>query len=154
WVLKAILGRIPVGGRLLEIGAGDPWVAGMLSGLGYDVWIADPYDGRGNGPTAFEALEARCPDVRFMRGPFPEALHQVVDARFDAIYSISVLEHIPRHEIPTVMQGIRRYAKGGVTIHAIDHVLKGMGAHDHWTRLTQVVTALGLLEDELTELLR
>ena len=46
WTLKAILGRVPSGGRLLEIGAGDPHVADMLARIGYDVTLIDPYDGR------------------------------------------------------------------------------------------------------------
>jgi len=37
WVLKAILGRVPRGGRVLEIGAGEPLVAlQWLAGHGCD----------------------------------------------------------------------------------------------------------------------
>src|SRR3954470_17816750 len=43
WVLKAILSRVPRGGRVLEIGAGEPFVADILERLGYEVSIVDPY---------------------------------------------------------------------------------------------------------------
>ena len=37
WMLKAILGKVPVGGRVLEIGAGEPLVGDILSRIGYEV---------------------------------------------------------------------------------------------------------------------
>ena len=55
WVLKAIVGAVPPGSRLLEIGAGEPLVAELLARLGYDVTVVDPYDGRDRGPTDLEA---------------------------------------------------------------------------------------------------
>ena len=36
WTFKTILGAVPYGGRLLEIGAGEPIVAELLSCLGYN----------------------------------------------------------------------------------------------------------------------
>src|SRR5712664_1915654 len=50
WAVKAILNRVPPGGRLLEIGSGEPLAAATLAGLGYDVTVCDPFDGSGNGP--------------------------------------------------------------------------------------------------------
>jgi glycosyltransferase involved in cell wall biosynthesis len=64
WVLKAILGQVPVGTRLLEIGAGEPLVADLLSRLGYDVTVVDPYDGRDRGPANFDGLTAAFPRLR------------------------------------------------------------------------------------------
>src|SRR5207248_2905039 len=45
WTVKATLGLLPPGSRLLEIGAGQPLVAAWLANLGYRVTIVDPYDG-------------------------------------------------------------------------------------------------------------
>ena len=70
WVLKAILGSIAPGGRLLEIGAGDPWVADLLARLGYEVVVVDPYDGRDRGPAQFEQIKAQFPRITFLRGLF------------------------------------------------------------------------------------
>ena len=73
WMVKAIVGTVPRGSKLLEIGAGEPLVAGLLSRLGYDVTVVDPYDGSGNGPREFEQFKAAYPDVRFIREQFPPA---------------------------------------------------------------------------------
>src|ERR1700755_1440750 len=54
WTGKAALSLLPKGSRLLEIGAGQPLVAGLLADLGYEVTVIDPYDGSGRGPTEFE----------------------------------------------------------------------------------------------------
>ena len=54
WALKAILSVVPPGGRVLEIGAGEPFIADVLDRLGYEVWVVDPYDGTGNGPREHE----------------------------------------------------------------------------------------------------
>ena len=43
WMLKAVLGAARGRrGRLLEIGAGEPFVADLLRRLGHEVWIVDP----------------------------------------------------------------------------------------------------------------
>ena len=71
WMVKAILGNVPRGGRLLEIGAGEPLVAGMLSRLGYEVTVVDPYDGSGNGPREYSLLHRRLPRPRLRPRPVP-----------------------------------------------------------------------------------
>ena len=71
WIVKAVLGNVEPGGRLIEIGAGEPLVADLLSRLGYRVTVVDPYDGSGHGPTQFEQFRAAHPDVDFIRERFP-----------------------------------------------------------------------------------
>ena len=71
WMIKAILGNVERGARLLEIGAGEPLVAGALSRVGYDVTVVDPYDGSGNGPREFETFRTAYPDLKFIREQFP-----------------------------------------------------------------------------------
>lgn len=155
WVLKAILGSVPAGGRLLEIGAGDPWVAGLLTQLGYEVFVVDPYDGRAGGPDQFEQIKAQFPRITFLRGLFPQALSALKDDKFDCIYSISVLEHLPPEAIAPVFAGIAAHSRTAKspTIHAIDHVLLGAGAEAHFSNLAKMVECLGFQEQDLRTLL-
>jgi hypothetical protein len=155
WVFKAILGSVPRGGQLLEIGAGDPWVADLLSRLGYQVYIVDPYDGRDRGPRQFGQIQHQYPGITFLRGLFPEALSKLGDIRFDCIYSISVLEHIPLDGISAVMAGIVKYSRTPLnpTIHAIDHVLLGEGDTQHHAHLREILRCLGFPDHALEEML-
>jgi glycosyltransferase involved in cell wall biosynthesis len=151
WVLKAILGTVPIGGRLLEIGAGDPWVADLLSRLGYEVFVVDPYDGRDRGPDQYEQIKRQYPRVTFLRGLFPDALSSVENPVFDCIYSISVLEHLPLDAVKPVFAGIAKHSRHPTspTIHAIDHVLLGDGAEAHHTRLREMMRCLGFADGAL-----
>src|SRR5207248_7654923 len=94
WAVKTALSLLPAGSRLLEIGAGQPLVAAFLASIGYDVTVVDPYDGTGGGPTDFDQFVHLYPSVRIIRAQFGLDLPQVQGQAFDAIYSISVLEHI------------------------------------------------------------
>jgi hypothetical protein len=155
WLFKTILGTVKRGSRLLEIGAGEPFVADLLSRLGYEVLIVDPYDGSGNGPAEYEAIKASYPGIKFIRNCFTDNLQGIDPASFDGIYSISVLEHIPMSEIGRVFAGIRRFLKnGGYSIHAIDHVLKGNGDKYHLKKLRTMIDAMGIPDAELDSLLR
>ena len=55
----------------VEIGAGEPLVAGLLSRLGYEVTVVDPYDGSGNGPREYSRFTAAYPDLRLRPRPVP-----------------------------------------------------------------------------------
>jgi len=149
WMLKAILGNVPVGSRLLEIGAGEPLVAGALSRIGYDVTVVDAYDGSGNGPKEFETFRSAYPDLTFVREHFPPQTE--VGDDFAAIYSISVLEHVPLDVIDSVMDRSRELLakQQGVSIHAVDHVLAGWGAEEHLEKLRLIATGMGLADAQL-----
>jgi uncharacterized UPF0146 family protein len=149
WMLKAILGNVPVGGKLLEIGAGEPLVAGALSRIGYDVTVVDAYDGSGNGPKEFETFRTAYPDLTFIREHFPPQAPLADD--YAAIYSISVLEHVPLDVIDSVMERSRELLakQQGVSIHAVDHVLAGWGADEHLEKLRRIATGMGVTEDQL-----
>jgi glycosyltransferase involved in cell wall biosynthesis len=155
WVFKAILGAVPPGGRLLEIGAGDPWVADLLSRLGYEVVVVDPYDGRDGGPNQFEQIKARFPRVTFLRGLFPQAVSILPDAKFDCIYSISVLEHLADGDVQPLFAAIAANSRtpASPTIHSVDHVLLGNGAAEHLSRLRLIVNCLGFEVDDLSVVL-
>jgi glycosyltransferase involved in cell wall biosynthesis len=151
WVLKAILGTVQRNGRLLEIGAGDPWVADLLSRVGYSVTVVDPYDGRDRGPDQYGQIKAQYPNITFLRGLFPRALSSLNDPFFDCVYSISVLEHLPMGAVEEVFDGIARHTRIPKlpTIHAIDHVLLGNGAEAHYALLRDMVKCLGFKEHDL-----
>ncbi|HKH23789.1 MAG TPA: methyltransferase domain-containing protein [Solirubrobacterales bacterium] len=151
WMVKAVLGSVDRGGRLVEIGAGEPLVADLLSRLGYEVTVVDPYDGSGHGPVEFERFRATYPDVSFIRERFPPSGGA---PEADCVYSISVLEHIPVDAVGTVMDAaLGSLAPGGCTIHAVDHVVAGWGAEAHLERLEEIVGRLGFSVEDLHRLL-
>jgi len=154
WTFKAVVGAVKPGGALLEIGAGTPLVADLLARAGYRVWVLDPYDGRDRGPSALPFIRAQFPRVRIVRGLFPDGLTPDMPDRFDGIYSISVLEHLPADTIEPVFRAMDRHlAAGGASVHAVDHVHLGAGDADHLDRLKRMVRAMGYAEAALEAVL-
>jgi len=140
WMLKSVLGNVGPGGRVLEIGAGEPLLAGLLSHLSYRVTVVDPYDGSGNGPKEFEEFRKLYPDLEFIRDRFPP--EEALEAGFAAIYSVSVLEHLPLDAVEPVTSAIDELLDPGLgcSIHAVDHVFAGWGADAHLERLERIVS--------------
>ncbi len=133
WTVKAILSNVPIGSRLLEIGGGVPLVAGLLSELGYDVTLIDPYEGSGNGPTSeYQQYVTQFPHVKIVKDLFGSHIDYFEHKSFDAVYSISVIEHIPLAGISDVFEAILTFVKpGGASIHCIDDVVQGNGTEGH-----------------------
>lgn len=144
WIFKALLSMFRPGAKLLEIGAGDPFVADLLTRLGYQVIVVDPYDGCGRGPTEFEAITASYPGITFIRSYFDDNFTGAEPGSLDGIYSISVLEHVPNPE--GIVQAMAKYLKpnGGATVHAVDHVLKGFDSEAHLNKLNTLFGALSI----------
>jgi SAM-dependent methyltransferase len=151
WMLKAVLGTARGRrGRLLEIGAGEPFVADLLQRLGHEVWIVDPYDGSGNGPTEFRRFRSEHRRLRFVRDRFSDTTAELRPGYFDCIYSVSVLEHIPDVGLRAVMAGMKRFLQSdGFSIHAVDHVHRGRGAAEHLANLRLIVSGLGRSTEDL-----
>jgi len=151
WMLKAVLGSVTSGGRILEIGAGEPLVAGILSRMGFAVTVVDPYDGSGNGPREFEQFSLAYPGLEIVRDSFPPASD--LGAGFSAVYSVSVLEHIDATELGALMEGIAEHLDplSGRSIHAIDHVVAGFSADSHRERLEVIAGACGIPPPALAE---
>jgi glycosyltransferase involved in cell wall biosynthesis len=137
WIVKAILGAVPIGGRVLGIGAGENWVAETLAGAGYEVWIVDP------------KAEASS-EVRFIRDTFSDELMDLPPESFDCVYSVSVLEGIDEAAFAGVARGIVRFLRpAGVSIHAIDFVQRGTGYKEDLCRLELLAAMFGIEDVEL-----
>ena len=148
WVLKAILAVVPPGSRVLEIGAGEPFIADILDRLGYEVWVVNPCDGTRNGSLEYERFRDECPGVHFVRSHFGEHVLSAPPGGFDCIYSISVLDRLPHKVVEGVFAGMRKYLQpNGWSIHAIDHVCNG----EHYEKLKWIVLCSGIDEIELTQ---
>jgi hypothetical protein len=143
WTLKAVLGSVERGARLVEIGAGEPLVADLLTKLGHRVTVVDPYDGSDQGPREYEEFRRAYPDIEFIRERFPP--EAALPAGVACVYSVSVLEHISAEQIGAVIEAAAELvAPDGCSIHAIDHVVAGWGAEAHLARLEEIVRRSGL----------
>lgn len=128
WAVKAILANLRPPARLLEIGGGEPIASGFLSELGYDVTLVDPYDGFGNGPVDYDGYVERFPHVKIVREYFRPGLQNWQQHSFDAIFSISVLEHFPLDSLPACFDAIADFlVPNGASIHCFDFILQGIG---------------------------
>ena len=153
WIIKAIIANVPLKAKLLEIGAGEPLVADILTKLGYDVTIIDPYDGTGNGPTEYEYYKAKYKDIRIIKKYVESNMKELKNDKFDCIYSVSVLEHVPKENIEPLFDACKKYlVNKGQSIHAIDHVVMGSGQQDHEDRLRLILQHLKL-DSQLDSLL-
>jgi len=149
WTTKAILGLLPPGSRLLEIGAGEPVVAQILCELGYAVTVVDPYDGSGRGPTAVAYYREHYPPVQIVQDVFSDKLADIEPNSYDCIYSISVLEHVHEPGLGSLFSGIRRFLKpGGRSLHSIDQVLAGQDAEFHRQHLIEILSYQAELSEQ------
>jgi hypothetical protein len=149
WAVKAVLGSVPPPARLLEIGGGEPIVSGFLSELGYEVLLVDPYEGFGNGPTDYQRYVELYPDVRIVREYFPPDGSVFAAASFDAIFSVSVLEHIPAESLSRCFDAIGELLRpGGASIHCFDFILQGSGELDDLPAAQKILAAQARLAGE------
>lgn len=132
WTVKAVLANVTPPARLLEIGGGEPIVSGFLSELGYDVTLVDPYDGSGYGPADYQIYVKQFPHVKIVREYLRPDMGTLAAGSFDAIFSVSVLEHIPAASLSSSFEAMAKLlAPQGVSIHCFDFIVQGMGdAHD------------------------
>lgn len=155
WMIKAILGSIPTGCHLCEIGAGEPLVADKLVQLGYRVTVVDPYDGSGNGPTALAHYRQAYPRVRIIDRHFSPDLAELTPGEFDAVYSVSVLEHLDDTALDGVVAGSRLFLRpGGRHIHAIDFVAAGAGDLHHRRMLDSFLQHFAVPATSIDEVLQ
>jgi hypothetical protein len=152
WAVKTLLRALPPPARLLEIGGGEPIVSGFLNELGYDVTLVDPYDGFGNGPTEYEKYVDCFPNVKIVRGYFEPSMQTFASSSFDAIFSVSVLEHLPAEAAKKCFQAIREFlAPGGASIHCLDFVLQGTAQEHDLTTARNILSHQAQLENQPAE---
>jgi hypothetical protein len=152
WAVKALLRAVPPPARLLEIGGGEPIVSGFLNELGYDVTLVDPYDGFGNGPTEYEKYVECFPNVKIVRGYFEPHLQAFPPASFGAVFSVSVLEHLPMEAAEKCFRAIGEFlAPGGASIHCFDFVLLGIGQEHALASARNILNQQAQLENQVDE---
>lgn len=97
---------LPVGGRILELGAGDGWQASILARHGFTVTALDVASSAGS---AKQYAPVTVYDGRTI--PFP-------DGSFDAIFSSNVLEHVK--DFDRIQAELARVLKpDGVAVHCV-----------------------------------
>jgi SAM-dependent methyltransferase len=112
---RSLLGQ-PRGLKIAEVGGGDSRVLKALAGDN-ECWNLDKFEGQGRGPTSIPFLK-KIKVVPVYLGEFSPALP---DNFFDVVFSISVLEHIPKAKLPDCFRDMARILKpGGLCFHAID----------------------------------
>jgi len=152
WAVKTILRTVPPPASLLEIGGGEPIVSGFLNELGYDVALVDPYDGFGNGPTEYEKYAEAFPNVKIVRGYFEPRMPIFAPRSFDAIFSVSVLEHLPLEAATSAFRAIAEFlAPGGASLHCFDFILQGIGHEHDLTNARHILAQQAQLENRPDE---
>jgi hypothetical protein len=147
-----LLRSVPPPARLLEIGGGEPVISGFLTELGYDVTLIDPYDGFGNGPTEYEAYVEAFPRVKIVRGYFEPHMPAFSPASFDAIFSVSVLEHLPMEAATKCFEAIGEFlTPGGASIHCFDFVLQGLAQEYDLTNARNILQQQARLQNQSAE---
>jgi glycosyltransferase involved in cell wall biosynthesis len=140
WSAKALIGQLNRGGTILEIGAGEPLVASLLQSLGWKVIVCDPYDGSGHGPTGYGRYLKAYPKVRIIRSVFDQSVAEPMRGQLDAVYSISVLEHVQAADLEKAFAGIDAALKpGGLSLHCADAVVQGNGAEFHLEQMARIL---------------
>lgn len=119
--LDIVLGLLPAGGRLLEIGAGTGWQAQALASRGYEVSAIDMPSSNYQGDRIWPIIDY---DGRTI--PFG-------DGTFDIVFSSSVLEHIPH--LQAFQKEIHRVLKrDGLVLHVLPS-----GSWRFWTNLSHLL---------------
>ncbi len=139
WAVKALIGALKPGGTILEIGAGEPLAASLMQTLGWKVIVCDPYDGSGHGPTEYSRYLKAYPRVRIIRSIFDQSVAEPLKGQLDAVYSISVLEHVKAPDLEAAYQAIDAALKpGGLSLHCADAVIDGNGTEFHVEQMARI----------------
>lgn len=151
WMVKALASLLSKGGRIVEVGGGQPYVADALAHFGFDVTIVDPYDGSANGPRDYETYREAYPNVSFLRAAFDaDITHRLPAGSYDAVFSISVLEHLGPKAIESVIAGTRSVLREhGWSVHSVDHVMHGRDEAQSLERLGVLARLHGIATGDL-----
>ncbi len=128
WVLSLLEHKRDL--KLAEIGGGKSRVLETLSARN-ECWNIDKFEGVGAGPLEIQEL----PGVKIVRSYMGDFDSDIPDSYFDVVFSISVIEHVPKDQLEAFFADCYRILKpGGLLIHAIDLYIS-----DEPTSLTETV---------------
>jgi hypothetical protein len=93
--------------------------------------LVDPYDGFNHAPTDYQRYVELFPHVKIVQEYFRPGMSALAPASFDAIFSVSVLEHLSS-TLAECFEAIAEFlSPGGASIHCFDFILQGHGdRHD------------------------
>ena len=115
-------------------------MASLMNTLGWQVSVCDPYDGSGHGPTEYDHYRKMYPKVKIIRSVFDQSVAEPLRGTLDAVYSISVLEHVPAADLEKLYAGIEIALKpGGLSLHCADAVVQGNGADFHAEQMARIL---------------
>lgn len=120
-VIDFLLRNIAPGARILEIGGGYSRVFNCLREK-FEFWNLDKFEGLGTGPVS-RTQTAHHTVLDYIGAFNPE----LPDSSFDAIISVSVLEHVPRaqDQWARIALDMKRVAKpNALSFHCIDAILR------------------------------
>lgn len=119
--LSVIIGMLPPGGRILEVGAGTGWQALQLNRAGYEVIAVDLPSSNYRSQRMGTVIDYDGSRLPFKAGSF------------DIVFSSNVLEHIPA--VKAFQEELLRVLKpGGMSIHVLPS-----SSWRIWTNLTHVL---------------
>lgn len=102
WALERA--ALPDGARILDAGAGDSILPVYLAKLGHEVTVVDvSFDGR--------LGEWHDVEIEYVRADLADMPFQADS--FDAVFCISVIEHLPDERIPGALAELRRVLRPG-----------------------------------------
>lgn len=106
--------------KIGEVGGGKSRILPILAKQNDCVNI-EKFEGADGGPSG----EIRIPGVRNVLAFLGERSPELADNSFDAIFSISVIEHIPNDKLSAFFDdGLRVLKPGGLWLHAIDFYIE------------------------------
>jgi ubiquinone/menaquinone biosynthesis C-methylase UbiE len=119
-IFTFILQYVPRGSRILDVGGGNSRVLAFFKDR-YECWNIDKLQGIGGGPKKLRSDQRGIRLIRDYIGNFNKALP---DNYFDFVFSISVLEHVPRTDAnlhDRIIDDVQRVLKaGGYSLQCID----------------------------------
>ena len=108
--------REMTGSKIAEIGGGESRILPLLKDRN-ECFNIEPFEGADNGPSS-EIIIDSVQNIRTMVGTFDPVL---ADNSFDALFSVSVVEHVADQDFQSFFDDCVRILKpGGIMYHAID----------------------------------
>jgi glycosyltransferase involved in cell wall biosynthesis/2-polyprenyl-3-methyl-5-hydroxy-6-metoxy-1,4-benzoquinol methylase len=139
WTVKALISALKRGDAILEIGAGDPIVIALMQSLGWKAAVSDPYEGTVHGSLDSAGYAKIYPKIKFTRSQFDKTVANSMAGQLDAVYSISVLEHVRPEKMEECFAAIDTALKpGGLSLHTADAVIEGAGADFHLEQMARI----------------